>query len=352
MWKISELSTKTTPVWADIVTGLDSEDTNPDTKNKNFLLSALSTFVFWDKSTTNLSEWTNLYYTEDRVTANTTVVWLGTTKADKTNVLELDNTTAFTPDADYEPATKKYVDDNSGGSNLVSDFVCGESITAWEPVYIDSSNNKIYKTDATDLDKIWFIWFTQSTWVLDDTISVVTGWIDTNQTGLTPGELYYLSDTPWDVSLTPWTNFANIWRATSATSLLLNTNNYKTKVVNIQATRTTTSASWTVTYTHNMWVIPSIIKAFAWYGIASNGKAISQWTWINDWTNTNKCTYNPAASDTMSVSSTYAIIQQESDNDWQSGIINNVTTTSFDVVWTYNSAPYSAFIWLDFNLYY
>ena len=32
--------------------------------------------------------------------------------ATKANVLELDNTTAFTPDADYEPATKKYVDDN------------------------------------------------------------------------------------------------------------------------------------------------------------------------------------------------------------------------------------------------
>ena len=34
------------------------------------------------------------------------------TLALKTNVLELDNTAAFTPDADYEPATKKYVDDN------------------------------------------------------------------------------------------------------------------------------------------------------------------------------------------------------------------------------------------------
>jgi hypothetical protein len=33
-------------------------------------------------------------------------------KADKTNVLELDNTDAFTPDADYEPATKKYVDES------------------------------------------------------------------------------------------------------------------------------------------------------------------------------------------------------------------------------------------------
>ena len=38
----------------------------------------------------------------------------------KSNVLELDNTTAFTPDADYEPATKKYVDDNAGGGGATT----------------------------------------------------------------------------------------------------------------------------------------------------------------------------------------------------------------------------------------
>ena len=32
------------------------------------------------------------------------------------NSLPLDNTTPFTPDGDYEPATKKYVDDNAGGA--------------------------------------------------------------------------------------------------------------------------------------------------------------------------------------------------------------------------------------------
>ena len=45
--------------------------------------------------------------------------------ATKANVLELDNTTVFTPAADYEPATKKYVDDNAGGgglSNIVEDI--------------------------------------------------------------------------------------------------------------------------------------------------------------------------------------------------------------------------------------
>jgi len=35
------------------------------------------------------------------------------TKVDDSNVLTLDNTTSFTPDADYEPATKKYIDDTA-----------------------------------------------------------------------------------------------------------------------------------------------------------------------------------------------------------------------------------------------
>ena len=45
----------------------------------------------------------------------------------KANVLELDNTTSFTPDADYEPATKKYVDD-TGGGDLWGDLVDADII--------------------------------------------------------------------------------------------------------------------------------------------------------------------------------------------------------------------------------
>lgn len=36
-----------------------------------------------------------------------------------TLVLLKDNTMSFTPTADYQPATKKYVDDNGGGTNIV-----------------------------------------------------------------------------------------------------------------------------------------------------------------------------------------------------------------------------------------
>lgn len=39
------------------------------------------------------------------------------TKADKTNVLQLDNTTEYTPTADYHPTTKKYVDTIAGGAS-------------------------------------------------------------------------------------------------------------------------------------------------------------------------------------------------------------------------------------------
>lgn len=46
---------------------------------------------------------------------NTLIPWLNSTFAAKTNVLTRDNTSAFTPTASYNPATKKYVDDTTAG---------------------------------------------------------------------------------------------------------------------------------------------------------------------------------------------------------------------------------------------
>ncbi|MFI1771541.1 hypothetical protein ACH5TX_07485, partial [Flavobacteriaceae bacterium MEBiC06459] len=53
---------------------------------------------------------------------------LENSKAAKTNVLELDNTNAFTPDADYEPATKKYVDDSN--TTIINDLTTGGTTDA------------------------------------------------------------------------------------------------------------------------------------------------------------------------------------------------------------------------------
>lgn len=113
MSKISTLPTKVTPVWADLVTWLDSEDSNIQTKNKNFLLSSIWASVFWSRTTTDIPEWTNEYYTEAKVTANTTVVSLWTDKADKSNVIEKDSTTPFTPTLPTHPVNKDYVDNFS-----------------------------------------------------------------------------------------------------------------------------------------------------------------------------------------------------------------------------------------------
>lgn len=68
-------------------------------------------------------------------------------KANISNVLELDNTDIFTPDADYEPATKKYVDDNAGGGAV--DSVNGQTgVVVLDAGDIAEVTDKNYVTDA------------------------------------------------------------------------------------------------------------------------------------------------------------------------------------------------------------
>jgi len=50
--------------------------------------------------------------------------------ATRANVLELNNTTAFTPDADYEPATKRYVDDATATGHYIGELF-GGGIVFW-----------------------------------------------------------------------------------------------------------------------------------------------------------------------------------------------------------------------------
>ena len=63
----------------------------------------------------------------------------------KSNVLELDNTTPFTPDAEHEPATKKYVDDNVAAVVKSSAYLVQEdnvastilTLNQWKQINID-----------------------------------------------------------------------------------------------------------------------------------------------------------------------------------------------------------------------
>jgi len=80
--------------------------------------------------------------------------------AEKTNVLELDNTATFTPDADYEPATKKYVDDNSGGGGGGHTYQeNGVAVTqrAARNIITNGSKNVLVDDPTNDeTDEIWY----------------------------------------------------------------------------------------------------------------------------------------------------------------------------------------------------
>ena len=68
------------------------------------------------------------------------------TKANKSDVLELDNTTSFTPSADHHPSTKKYVDDSvnkpsSTTDNTIARYNGTGGVVQSSSVTIDDSNN-------------------------------------------------------------------------------------------------------------------------------------------------------------------------------------------------------------------
>jgi hypothetical protein len=72
--------------------------------------------------------------------------------ATKANVLELDNTSPFTPSADNQPATKKYVDDNAGGGAVDSVNTQTGAVVLDADDIDDSSTTNKFATQA-ELDK-------------------------------------------------------------------------------------------------------------------------------------------------------------------------------------------------------
>jgi len=189
----------------------------------------------------------------------------------KTNVLELNNTTAFTPDDDYEPATKKYVDDNSWGSSsplttkwdiywystndarlpvwtnwqvlsadsaealwikwidswansehLLLTFTADSNITAWDVCILKNNWHITKYTSAEDVEN--FIWFADETVTSGNFVKIVTLWKNNKQSWLTINQKYYLKssnisnfsyDSSFDVSPQDtwpiWVTFNTDW---------------------------------------------------------------------------------------------------------------------------------------------
>jgi len=112
----------------------------------------------------------------------------------------------YSPDGDYivykngsdsNKLYKKNADDTANGSAITS---VSSNYPAYSLNDSTSSSNKLYKTDADDTDKLGFIGFANKTCSADATCEINTTGIDNNQSSLTAGSIYYLSDTAGEIS--------------------------------------------------------------------------------------------------------------------------------------------------------
>ncbi len=228
---------KSTLVAWDKVFWYDSESSTPTVDwNKNFTILAIYNYVIATVTTSNVTEWANLYYTEARVNANTTVSTLVTnveTRALKTNVLEKNNTTAYTPTADYHPVTKKYLDDKPitqstttqlWGNTIATDTEAKawidevktinskELVETTNLVYLASNNIKLsaltertWDDDVNLLVKSFKLWHRYKYWTLRITYDwwKSASWSFNNYEVFVNWSLKYAS-TEW--ALEEWTN--------------------------------------------------------------------------------------------------------------------------------------------------
>ena len=146
-----DFTEKLSPSWDDLLILWDSDSLDTEWNanvDKKIKLSSLSGYILWAWNTDSLEEWTdNLYYTDARVSSNSTVMSLWNNKADKSNVIEKNSTTPFTPTLWTHPANKDYVD--NAGTNIT--WLTEEAWVAnWDEfIYYNGSEN--VKVDYEDV---------------------------------------------------------------------------------------------------------------------------------------------------------------------------------------------------------
>ncbi len=127
---------KTTPDGTDVVWSSDA------VTNFNLTISSIALYTLTNATTDDLDEWSvNKYYTEARVDANSTVV----SKANKSNVIEKDSTTPYTPTLDTHPVNKGYVDNawtNINGLTEKTNLVDNDEFVIYDSVWL--VNKKIW----------------------------------------------------------------------------------------------------------------------------------------------------------------------------------------------------------------
>lgn len=97
-------------------------------------------------------------------TAEWDITALENDKSDKTNVLELDNTTPYTPTADYHPATKKFVEDQGLNIDWIETSTNIPETSKFAFYNTDNTRNESATTEELrqELESIQYIWVTAS----------------------------------------------------------------------------------------------------------------------------------------------------------------------------------------------
>lgn len=105
------------------------------------------------------------------------------------------------------------------------DFViavqAGEAVSARDALYIDDSDGKAYKCDASDLSKIGLAGFAVDDAALDATVYILTFGIMGGFSGLTVNAIQYLSETAGALTETKPTNFKIAARAMTADTIFI-----------------------------------------------------------------------------------------------------------------------------------
>lgn len=115
---------------------------------------------------------------------------------------------------------------------------------------------------------------------------------------------------------------------------------------------TSPTASSTVTITHNLGRVPTIIRIYGYGTFTSNAAATATTSSMGVWNSSgNRCVYQRygAAITTTQVglsSNTFCILLATGGGNFISGVIQNVTSTQFDIVWTETgTATAQVYLW-------
>ena len=110
---------------------------------------------------------------------------------------------------------------NQLATNIEASINAGETIAANKALYLDDTDNEWKLCSANNVDKLEFAAFSLESGTDANPMKVQVSGVVSGFSGLDSGKVYYLSDTPGVISITPGTYLTAIGIAISATQLLM-----------------------------------------------------------------------------------------------------------------------------------